>query len=125
MCSPAQPCAPALDGWPAVINDARRVLADGLKTRVFPAAAVDVGSAECVLWQEAAGTLTFEESTATELTPRFDLASLPKPIATTTAVMQLVAEAALRLDQPLTTLFDEWRGSDREAVTIADLLEHA
>jgi hypothetical protein len=54
--------------------------------------------------------------------PRFAwwlvLASLTKVVATTTAVMQLVGQGTLRLDEPIA----RWRGEDRQNVTIADLL---
>ena len=59
-------------------------------------------------------------------TPRvFDLASLTKPIATTTLVLDLIARGRLTLDEPIAAAFAEWRGADREHVTVGDLLEHA
>lgn len=108
------------------INNARRVLLDAIDARVFPAAAVDVGSSAAVLWHEASGALTIaaESIPAVETTP-FDLASLTKVVATTTVVMDLVQTNALRLEEPLAACFPEWRGPDRDAVTVRDLLEHA
>ena len=108
------------------VDEARRVLADAIAARVFPAAAVDVGTSTGTLWQEALGTLTFDETSppGTVRTP-FDLASLTKPIATTSVVMQLVHDNRLRLDEPVASFFAEWRGADREQVTLRDLLEHA
>src|SRR5262245_27162911 len=55
----------------------------------------------------------------------FDLASLTKVIATTPVVMDLARTGALRLDDETSRYFAEWRGADREGVTIRDLLEHA
>ena len=108
------------------VDEARRVLADAIAARVFPAAAVDVGTGTATLWQEALGTLTFAETSppATLRTP-FDLASLTKVIVTTSAVMQLVHDGRLRLGEPVASFFAEWRGADREQVTLQDLLEHA
>ena len=83
---------------------------------VFPAAAIDVGSSATAIWSDAFGTAP--------QTP-FDLASLTKVIATTTIVMELVRNGALGLDEPIAASFDEWRGGDRDAVTVRDLLEHA
>ena len=105
---------------------ARSVLDDAIAARVFPAAAVEVGASGGVLWRDALGTLTFDEASpaASPSTP-FDLASLTKVIATTSAVMQLVHDDRLRLDEPVASCFPEWRGADRELVTIRDLLEHA
>jgi serine-type D-Ala-D-Ala carboxypeptidase len=105
---------------------ARRVLADAIRARVFPAATVDVGSSAGPIWQDALGTLSFDSAAPPALldTP-FDLASLTKPIATASVVMQLVAAGALTLAEPLSSTFPEWTGADREGVTTADLLEHA
>jgi CubicO group peptidase (beta-lactamase class C family) len=79
-----------------------------------------------VIWREAFGRLTFDEGAkaATEATI-FDLASLTKPIATTSIVLQLVADEALDLREPVAAFFSEWRGDVRERVTVQDLLEHA
>src|SRR5262249_29817116 len=55
----------------------------------------------------------------------FDLASLTKVIATTTILMEQVRTGMVRLDEPIADCFEEWRGADREAVTIQDLLEHS
>ena len=58
---------------------ARRVLADAIRARVFPAAAVDVGSSAGPLWQDALGTLAFDAgASAAHLDTPFDLASLTK-----------------------------------------------
>jgi len=105
---------------------ARRVLLEAIAARVFPAAAVDVGAGGGAIWAEALGTLTFDEGAeATSGSTPFDLASLTKVIATTSAVMQLVSEDRVRLDEPVAALVPEWRGADREVVTVHDLLEHA
>ena len=102
------------------------MLQDAIATRVFAAASVAIGSSSGALWTEAMGTLTFDDSAArTRVETVFDLASLTKVIATTTAVMELVSRGRLRLDEPLTALFEEWRGADRERVTVTDLLDHS
>jgi CubicO group peptidase (beta-lactamase class C family) len=105
---------------------AHRVIAGAIAARIFPAAVIEVGSSERVLDHQAFGTLTFAEGApVTEIHTPFDLASLTKVVATTTAVMHLVAEGRLRLDDPVANFFEEWRGEDRQDVTIVDLLEHA
>jgi serine-type D-Ala-D-Ala carboxypeptidase len=107
-------------------DEARHVLRDAISRRVFPAAAVDVGSSRNTLWRDAVGTLTFDPDAlpATEITP-FDLASLTKVIATTTVLMEQVRDGVMRPEERVADCFDEWRGADRESVTLQDLLEHA
>lgn len=108
------------------VATARKVLTDAIAARIFPAASVEVGASAGALWREALGTLTFEDPSrpALEDTP-FDLASLTKAIATTSVAMQLVHEERLRLTDPVAAHVAEWRGRDREAATVQDLLEHA
>ena len=83
---------------------------------MFPAATVEIGSSTGPIWSEA-----FQ----TPLDTPFDLASLTKVVATTTVVMELVRTDALHLDDRVEEFFPEWRGADRETVTVRDLLEHA
>ena len=105
---------------------ASRLLRDAIAARVFPAAAAQVGSSDGPLWQQALGTLTFvEASAATSIETPFDLASLTKVMATATGIMRLIHDGVLRLDEPVSSFFDEWRGEDRKPVTIRDLLEHS
>lgn len=109
----------------AAILAATDLIAAALAQRVFPAAAVEVGSADAVIWREAFGALSFERDAAVTTTETiFDLASLTKPLATTHVILALLAGDALRLEDPVARVLPEWRGADREPVTIRDLLEH-
>jgi serine-type D-Ala-D-Ala carboxypeptidase len=105
---------------------ARTVVEDAIRAQVFPAATIEVGSGSAPMWNVALGTLTFEPGSppAAFDTP-FDLASLTKPMATASAMMELVRTGALRLDEPVARSSVDWRGADREPVTVRDLLEHA
>ena len=77
------------------------------------------------MWQRRVGTLTFDADRRRDADTPFDLASLTKVIATTTVVMELVDDGRAALDEPCRAFFAEWRGADRDAVTVRDLLEHA
>ena len=108
------------------LDDARAVIERAVGARVFPAAAIEVGSRDGAIWSEMHGTLTFDAGAApaTDATI-FDLASLTKPIATTTVLMELLRANAVSLDARVAGFFEDWRGVDREQVTVRDLLEHA
>ena len=110
----------------AGLDAARAVLARAVHDRIVPAAAAEVGDSRGVLWREAFGRLLFDEAAA-PATPEtvFDLASLTKPIATTSAVMTLVERKTLDAREPIAACVDGWRGADRESATVRDLLEHA
>jgi CubicO group peptidase (beta-lactamase class C family) len=105
---------------------AASILREGIRTRAFPAATVEVGRADGILWSDAFGGLTYDrDASPAEPDTVFDLASLTKVIATTTLAMRAVDERLLSLDEPLSARLNEWRGVDREMVTICDLLAHA
>jgi CubicO group peptidase (beta-lactamase class C family) len=108
------------------VEAARSLLARAVRDRIFPAAVAEVGGSGGSLWHEAFGHLTFDEGAqAAGEGTLFDLASLTKPIATTSVVMQLATSGALDIGEKVAACFTDWRGADREAVTVQDLLEHA
>jgi CubicO group peptidase (beta-lactamase class C family) len=104
---------------------ARAVLEQAAAARVFPAAAIEVGTSTRPIWQFTLGRLTYDPSAppATADTV-FDLASLTKVLATTPLVMRQVERGALGLDDLVATHVPSWRGADRGGVTIRDLLAH-
>lgn len=55
----------------------------------------------------------------------FDLASLTKPIATTTAVMLLVNDGAVALDDPVSKHLPVFSERDKDGVTVRHLLTHS
>ncbi len=101
------------------------LLAQARAARAFPAATIEVGRRDGVVWRHAVGRLTYaEDATPTTIETVFDLASLTKVVATAPLVMQLVASRRLLLSTPVRTLVTAWRGADRRDVTLLDLLEH-
>jgi len=105
---------------------ARSILRRAIDERVCPAAVIEVGTAAGPVWQEAFGQLTYEpEAPAASLDTVFDLASLTKVIATASLAMRAVETRAFSLDEPVARWLPGWRGADREAVTVRDLLDHS
>ncbi len=54
----------------------------------------------------------------------FDLASLTKVIAGTPAIMLLIERGQVKLDAPVQTYIPEFKGDDKEKVTVRELLTH-
>ena len=110
---------------PEPFAGAAAILRNAIADRTFPAAAIELGRADGLLWRDVFGTLTYDRD-APPATPEtiFDLASLTKVIATTTLAMRAVDDGRLKLDGSVASWLRDWRGSDREAVTIRDLLAH-
>jgi CubicO group peptidase (beta-lactamase class C family) len=93
---------------------------------VCSAAAAEIGATSGVIWRRAAGTLSFADDAAAAAEDTiFDLASLTKPIATSSVVMTLVTGGRAALDELVSFSLEEWTGDDRRTVTLRDLLEHA
>ena len=103
-----------------------RVLTDAVCAGAFPAAVAEVGTTDGRLWERAVGTLRpGPDTAATTVDTLFDLASLTKILATTSLVMHAVEHDRLALDQTVSRWLADWRGTDRDAVTVRDLLAHA
>ncbi len=105
-------------------DPARRILREA-SGHAFPAAVVEVGRRQGVVWEEEFGRLTFDADAAdTRLETVFDLASLTKVIVTTTLAMVAVDDHLVDVSEPVARRLPEWRGNDRTNVTVRDLLEH-
>lgn len=96
-----------------------------LEEGVFPGAVLLVARGEEILIQRAYGfaALIPEQRPMTPDTI-FDLASLTKPLATTLAVMALIAEGRLSLDQTFQQLGEPFLVPGKESVSIRQLLAH-
>ena len=55
----------------------------------------------------------------------FDLASLTKPMATTTAILLLAADGRLVLDDPVAAVLPAFGDRDKDGVTLRHLLTHS
>jgi CubicO group peptidase (beta-lactamase class C family) len=111
---------------PEQFDRASEILLGGILDRAFPAATAEVGRTDGAVWRRAFGSLTYEaDSPHTTHDTIFDLASLTKVIATTTLVMRAVDDGLLKLDDRVAAHLREWRGADRDTVTIRDVLAHA
>jgi CubicO group peptidase (beta-lactamase class C family) len=96
----------------------------GVDERVFPgaAAAVTVESDRCCV---AVGRETYDLSAPpTSIDAIFDVASLTKVVATTTAIMQLVETGALSLEDCAARFLPRLNQDRKKEITIRQLLTH-
>jgi CubicO group peptidase (beta-lactamase class C family) len=102
-----------------------RLLDAAVQRGAFPCAVAEVGTVERPVFQHATGSVSGDPDAArASLDSVFDLASLTKVLATVPLIVGLVERGALSLDEPIGSRIQEWRGRDREHVTVADLLAH-
>ena len=102
------------------------MLEEALAVRALPAAVCEVGHINDPVWTEAFGSLTYApDSPKTTAGTPFDLASLTKVIATASIVMSLERAGLLRTDAVVSDIFTDWRNTDRESITVTQLLDHS
>ena len=93
--------------------------------RAFPGAALAVGRGQLLARLEGYGYHTYAMNEAVTPASRFDLASLTKVVATTTAAMQLYEAGRLALDDRVAAYLPAFAQHGKEDVTIQQLLAHA
>ena len=135
-----QSLQPAFDQQEEVLASAFAVLRKAIAQRAFPAASVAVTNAGKLLALNALGNFVYPNDAAPggvearKVLPvtLFDIASLTKPIATTTMAMILYERGLLELDAPVVGtmpefLVDSCGEADprRQAVTFRQLLAHS
>ena len=107
------------------LRDTLRVILDRARAdSAFPGAWVVVGTHSGVLAELGAGTIDWKRSPKPTSRTIWDLASLTKVVATTSAVMQLVEQGKLDLDARVQHYLPEWTGDGKERVTVRDLIMH-
>jgi len=116
------PAEAGLDG--TVIARLDTLLRNAIDSTAFPGAVVAIGRGGVVAKMEAYGHFTYEEERPVSTTSLFDLASLTKVVATTTAAMQLFEAGELDLDALVADYLPRFRQSGKENVTIRQLLTH-
>lgn len=116
--SPSLSLQAALEGIPKIVESE-------IQAGRIPGAVVLIGSEGSVLYHRAFGhrALRPRGVPMTEDTI-FDLASLTKVIATTTAVMQLVEQGKLRLEDPVIKYWPGFRANGKASITVRELLTH-
>jgi len=99
---------------------------DGMRRGAYPGGALVVGRHDTILFAKGYGHLTWSASSPAvdPDSTLYDLASLTKVVATTTALMLLVERGAVRLETTVATYLPELRGAGTADITIRQLLTH-
>ncbi len=101
-------------------------LQQAVREGVFPGAVLFVRSYGEVVYHQAVGHMgqePFDRLVTTDTI--YDLASLTKPLAATTALVCLLQDGQVDLDQPVTDWLGEWKFSSYQHTTIRQLLHHS
>ncbi len=101
------------------------IVLDAIHDHQIPGAVLLVGHNGQVVYRKAFGNRALEPRrepmTADTI---FDIASLTKVVATTTAVMQLVQKGQVRVNDPVTKYLPEFGENGKDDITVRNLLTH-
>ena len=100
------------------------IVKDGIKKKAFPGCQVLVLKGGKPVYAKCFGNYTYETSPKVMPFTMYDLASLSKTTGTLLAIMKLYDDGELKLTDKASNYLTFLRGTDRENITITDLLFH-
>jgi uncharacterized protein YbbC (DUF1343 family)/CubicO group peptidase (beta-lactamase class C family) len=123
LAAAAAPAAPELNE--TRMEGIAPIVAAAVAAHKIPGAVVVIGHEGHVVYRHAFG----ERALVPERLPMavdtiFDLASMTKVVATTTAVMQLVEQGKIVLSAPASDYWPEFKQNGKELITIRELMTH-
>lgn len=122
--SPGRPAGVGAPAFDAATFDP--LVRDGIARGAFPGAVLVLGRRDSVLFAKGYGHFTWSDQSRVPDPDStiWDLASLTKVIATTTALMHLVEHGQVELDAPLARYLRAFRAPGTERITVRQLLSH-
>jgi CubicO group peptidase (beta-lactamase class C family) len=101
-----------------------RLMRQAISDSIFPGAVLLVSREGSILFFDAYGHANLFSGAAMTKDTIFDLASLTKPLATAVAVMRLVEQGSIRLEQQLGRILSEFVPTDKAQIQLKHLLYH-
>ena len=108
----------------ALRDTLQRILDRAVADSAFPGAVAVIGSRTGPLVTVTAGTQDWGSEYKTTISTIWDLASLTKVVGLTSAMMQLVESGKIDLDAPAQRYLPEWKGVNKDRVTVRHLITH-
>lgn len=106
-------------------GEVESVINKAINEKVFPGAVVLVWKNGRIIYQNSFGRLTYDQnSSQVKLNTIYDLASLTKVVATTTATMICLDRGLLGLDDKVVKFIPDFGSYGKEKITIKNLLLH-
>ncbi|MDR7130172.1 CubicO group peptidase (beta-lactamase class C family) [Algoriphagus sp. 4150] len=97
----------------------------GIDSLAFPGAQLLVAKNDTVIFHKAYGYHTYDNEQPVALNDLYDLASVTKIAGPLPALMKLVDEGKLDLDEPFSTYWEPWRNrKDKKELTLREILAH-
>jgi len=112
------------------VSHVKSLLQEAVSDSAWPGGVLIAGKGGNIFLHEAVGNHMYGSKRLTRKTDIFDLASITKVIATTSAVMKLVEKGQLVLDEKVVTYLPEFKGKQpkyfqqKNKISIRNLLTH-
>jgi CubicO group peptidase (beta-lactamase class C family) len=100
------------------------IVKQGIAAKAFPGCQVFVMKDGKPVYDKSFGTYTYESKQKVHISTLYDLASVSKTTGTLLAIMKLYDTGKLKLTDPASAYLTFLRGTDKENITIRDLLLH-
>ena len=100
------------------------IMQEAINDSVFPGGVVGVMRKGNMVWQQGYGYHDYFKTRRVRNNDIYDLASVTKIMATTTAIMKLVDDGKISLDDPVALFIDEFNTADKREITIRHFLLH-
>ena len=101
------------------------VVQEAIREGQIPGAVVLIGHNDAVVYRKAFGSRSLEpRHEAMTLDTIFDVASLTKVVATTTAIMQLFEQGKIRFNDAVAKYIPEFAQNGKDDITVRQLLTH-
>jgi beta-glucosidase-like glycosyl hydrolase/CubicO group peptidase (beta-lactamase class C family) len=101
-----------------------KIIQRAIKERATPGAQVFIAKNNKIVYHKTFGKPTYETTDFVSKEQLYDLASLTKVLSTTLAVMKLVENNGISLDDKLSKYLTDLQKTDKKNITIRDVLEH-
>lgn len=127
--APLPPLPPVLQPlqrlYPEIAAAIDSVVQMGMDRHAYPGCQLLVLHHDSVLYERCYGRMTYD-TTSLPVTPhtRYDLASVTKMAATTMAVMRLVQEGKVKLDEKMSKYLRYLRFTNKRGITVREVLSH-
>jgi len=100
------------------------IMQHAIDDSVFPGGVVGVMKDGALVWSEGYGYHDYTKTKAVKNSDVYDLASLTKVLSTTTAIMKLVDDNRLSLDDKVADFIPEFDSEEKREITIKQMLIH-
>jgi beta-N-acetylhexosaminidase len=100
------------------------IVTEGIREKAFPGCQVAVVKDGILIYNKSFGHHSYDNKVAVKNSDIYDLASLTKIVATTSALMTLVDKGLIDLDKPIGNYLPYLQGTNKQNLVLREILAH-